>query len=78
MQCWLNWYSSGLEIHHSERISEFESQALRYIMWIWFPPVSCNALQQSVLMLLRTCEAQEIETPKTMLCWVGTRYLGQA
>lgn len=30
MECWLNWYSSGLENHHSERISEFESQALRY------------------------------------------------
>lgn len=31
MECWLNWYSSGLENRHSERISEFESQALRYI-----------------------------------------------
>lgn len=29
MECWLNWYSSGLENRHSERISEFESQALR-------------------------------------------------
>lgn len=31
MECWLNWYSSSLENCHSERISEFESQALRYI-----------------------------------------------
>lgn len=32
MECWLNWlnwHSSGLENRHSERISEFESQALR-------------------------------------------------
>ena len=27
---WLNWYSTGLEIQHSERISEFESQARRF------------------------------------------------
>ena len=31
MECWLNWYSNCLENSHSERISEFESQALRYI-----------------------------------------------
>lgn len=31
MECWLNWHNSGLENRHSERISEFESQALRYI-----------------------------------------------
>lgn len=30
MECWLNWHSSGLENRHSERISEFESQALRF------------------------------------------------
>ena len=29
MQSWLKWYSIGLENRHSERISEFESQALR-------------------------------------------------
>ncbi len=30
MQSWLNWYSIGLENRHSERISGFESLALRY------------------------------------------------
>lgn len=30
MQSWLNWYSTGLENRHSARISEFESQALRF------------------------------------------------
>ena len=30
MSCWLNWYSTGHENRHSERISEFESQARRY------------------------------------------------
>ena len=29
-QSWLNWYSIGLENRHSERISGFESQALRF------------------------------------------------
>lgn len=29
LQSWLNWYSIGLENRHSERISGFESQALR-------------------------------------------------
>lgn len=29
MPCWLKWYSTGLENQHSERISEFESQARR-------------------------------------------------
>ena len=29
MQSWLNWYSIGPENRHSERISGFESQALR-------------------------------------------------
>ena len=29
MQRWLNWYSTGLENRQSERISGFESQALR-------------------------------------------------
>ena len=30
MSCWLNWYSTGLANRHSEKISEFESQAWRY------------------------------------------------
>ena len=30
LQSWLNWYSTGLENRHSERISGFESQALRF------------------------------------------------
>ena len=30
MQSWLNWYSTGLEIRHPERVSGFESLALRY------------------------------------------------
>ena len=29
MACWLNWYSTGFENRHSERISGFESQARR-------------------------------------------------
>lgn len=32
MQSWLNWYSIGLENRHSERISGFESLALRYAL----------------------------------------------
>ena len=32
MQSWLNWYSIGLENRHSNRISEFESQALRFAL----------------------------------------------
>lgn len=31
MECWLNWYSSRLEICHSERILGFKSLTLRYI-----------------------------------------------
>lgn len=31
MECWLNWYSSGLENRHSERILGFKSLTLRYI-----------------------------------------------
>ena len=30
MQSWLNWYSTGLEDRHSERISGFDPLALRY------------------------------------------------
>lgn len=30
MECWLNWYSSGLEIRHSERILGFDSLTLRF------------------------------------------------
>ena len=29
VQSWLNWYSTGLEIRHPERVSGFESLALR-------------------------------------------------
>ena len=34
MQSWLNWYSIGLENRHSERISGFESLALRYAAFV--------------------------------------------
>ena len=31
LQSWLNWYSIGLENRHPERVSGFESLALRHI-----------------------------------------------
>ena len=48
MQSWLNWYSTGLEIRHSERISEFESLALRSTCYLSVKTINQKEGQNSM------------------------------
>lgn len=55
MQSWLNWYSTGLEIRHPERVSGFESLALRYAQnYGYMPGKGTNMFNMPTIDLVAT------------------------
>ena len=42
MPCWLNWYSTGLENQHSERIWEFDSLTRRLVQFCINKIIGCD------------------------------------